>query len=498
VKRNDDVMPVAEGDIVAGKYRVERVLGRGGMGVVVSAMHLELQQRVALKFLLGDVASHQEEAARFGREARASARIRSDHVVRVMDVGTLPTGSPYMVMEYMDGDDLERVLERRGPLPWDAAVGYILEACEAVAEAHSLGIVHRDLKPANLFLARGPSGTPVVKVLDFGISKQAPGLGEASLTKTTAVMGSPRYMSPEQLKSSKTVDTRSDIWALGAVLYELLVHAYPFPAETMSELVACVLQEPHIRLSTLRSDLPSGLEAVVDHCLEKNPTLRFANIAEFAVALAPFGPPRSEVSVERIVRTLGANAVPAGVVPIASTFQSVADRSSRPSMTSRSGALAVSGDVPKTTDAQWARSLSPDAGRRSKAPFIISAIAVGTVTTLAIDLLLVRGSRTDPPVAAVAVPPAPSAPTILPLPSAASSSPSPTAVAAPALASASATPLASPLPPTTESPSPPSGGAHRGSSSRTATPTSSASRAPPSPPASRPATPAPPDSHDIF
>ena len=158
--------PVREGEVIAGKYRVERVLGVGGMGVVVAATHLELEQRVALKFLLPDAAANADVAARFGREARAAARIHSEHVARVIDVGTLPTGAPYMVMEYMEGEDLERVLARSGPLPIDVATGYVLQACEAIAEAHALGIVHRDLKPANLFLAKRRSGGPIVKVLD--------------------------------------------------------------------------------------------------------------------------------------------------------------------------------------------------------------------------------------------------------------------------------------------------------------------------------------------
>jgi serine/threonine protein kinase len=297
--------PVREGEIIAGKYRVERVLGVGGMGVVVAAMHLELEQRVALKFLLKEAASHADVSARFAREARSAAKIRSQHVARVIDVGTLDTGAPYMVMEYMDGEDLEQVLARTGPLPVDLATGYVLQATEAIAEAHALGIVHRDLKPANLFLAKQPNGDPVVKVLDFGISKSTQSAGQANLTKTSAIMGSPLYMSPEQMTASKTVDMRSDVWALGAVLYELLAQRTPFMAETMPELVGAILQNPHDPIRQLRPDVPEGLEVAIHRCLEKSAANRFANVAEFAAAIAPFGPERSDLSVSRISHVLG-------------------------------------------------------------------------------------------------------------------------------------------------------------------------------------------------
>src|SRR3954471_13257585 len=162
-----DVHP---GDIIAGKFQIERVLGEGGMGYVVSARHLQLGQVVALKFMREDVLTS-EFKSRFLREARNTVRLKSKHVSRVLDVGTLDGGSPYMVMEYLEGTDLSELLHKRGPLPVADACEYILQACEAIAEAHGYGIVHRDLKPATLFLTRGQSGEPVVKVLDFGVSK---------------------------------------------------------------------------------------------------------------------------------------------------------------------------------------------------------------------------------------------------------------------------------------------------------------------------------------
>ena len=296
--------PIRMGDVVGGKYRVDRVLGEGGMGIVVAATHEHLGQRVALKFLLPAMAENVEIVQRFLREARAAVRIQSEHVARVLDVGT-HEGSPYMVMEYLEGGDVARVLAERGELPVGEAVGYVLEACEAIAEAHALGIVHRDLKPANLFLAQRPTGKPMIKVLDFGISK-APATGpEANLTHASALMGSPSYMSPEQLVSATSVDHRADIWGLGVVLYEMLTRLLPFSAESMPELVGTILQQTAEPISSVRPGVPVGLERVIDRCLEKEPSRRFANVAEFARALLPFAPTRSEQSVERIEHVLG-------------------------------------------------------------------------------------------------------------------------------------------------------------------------------------------------
>jgi serine/threonine-protein kinase len=281
---------------------VERVLGVGGMGVVVAAHHLQLDEKVALKFLLPDALSNAEAVARFAREARAAVKIKSEHVARVSDVGTLPNGAPYMVMEYLEGGDLEAWIKDRGPLPVEQAVEFVLQACEALAEAHAVGIVHRDLKPANLFCVRRADGLLSIKVLDFGISKmsQLSGSAQSAMTQVASLMGSPLYMSPEQMKSAKDVNPQTDIWAMGIVLFELLSGRLPFLAESLPELFYRVATEPPPSLRGIRPEVPEELEAVVARCLEKDRANRYPNVGDLAVALLPFAPTRGKISVDRI------------------------------------------------------------------------------------------------------------------------------------------------------------------------------------------------------
>jgi serine/threonine-protein kinase len=288
------------GDVLDAKYEIQRVLGKGGMGLVLGAMHLALRQPVALKLLLPSSLEDQTVVARFEREARAAAMLKSEHVARVIDVGRIPNGSPYMVMELLDGSDLELVVDTAGPLAPEVAVNYILQACEAIAEAHGLGIIHRDLKPHNLFLARRVDGEPNVKVLDFGISK-LPNEEEKHLTRTTDVMGSPLYMAPEQLRSAREVDPRADVWALGAILFRLVTGRTPFDGETMAQLCARVLVEPPRPIRTLRPDLPEGLAQVIERCLEKEPEKRFSSVAELARALDPFAAQAAVRLADRVI-----------------------------------------------------------------------------------------------------------------------------------------------------------------------------------------------------
>jgi tRNA A-37 threonylcarbamoyl transferase component Bud32 len=297
-----EASPVHPGEVLAGKYRVERVLGSGGMGVVVAATHVDLGQRVALKFLLPQALSNPEAASRFLREARAAVKIDSEHVARVIDVGRLENGAPYMVMEYLEGHDLSDH-SKGSSLPVEDAIDFVLQACEAMAVAHSSGIIHRDLKPANLFLAQRPDGSPIVKVLDFGISKVTEA-DKVDLTQTSAVMGSPLYMSPEQMKSARRVDARTDIWSLGAIAYELLAGEPPFDGETLGEVFAAVMTAEPLPLRQRRPEVPERLERVVLHALEKDPSRRFGNVAELAAALSEFAPRRSRVLAERAYAVL--------------------------------------------------------------------------------------------------------------------------------------------------------------------------------------------------
>jgi serine/threonine protein kinase len=295
---------VQKGDLLAGKYRIDDVIGEGAMGVVVSAWHIDLEQRVAIKFLNPVLAQREDAVERFLREGRAVVRIESEHVARVLDVGRLEGAEPYLVMEYLEGQDLAAALQQRGALPIVEAVTYLQQACEAIAEAHAVGVVHRDLKPANLFLVdRGAEGYRV-KVLDFGISKSLATVERATLTNTSVVMGSPLYMSPEQLRSTRDVDEKADIWALGVILYEMLTRREPFVAATLPQLCALILEASPTPLRSVRPEIPVALERVVLQCLEKAPSARFSSVAELSLAVAPFGSSSAVASAERAARSL--------------------------------------------------------------------------------------------------------------------------------------------------------------------------------------------------
>jgi serine/threonine-protein kinase len=297
---------IRKGEIIGGKYRVEGTLGAGAMGIVYAAHHLQLDERVAIKVLRHELVAYPDAVKRFSREAQAAAKIKNEHVTRVFDVGELDDGTPYIVMESLEGEDLARWLASQGALPLEQAIAFILQASEALAEAHVLGIVHRDLKPSNLFCSRRPDGTLSIKVLDFGISKVAAlatppsSGGRASGAKET--VGSPFYMSPEQKHSAHDVDHRADIWALGVILFELLTTALPFQGESLPEVYVKVATRPPRRLRELRSDLPEEVEATISKCLEKSPEARFESVAEFAGSLFPFAGKGARLSIERIVQ----------------------------------------------------------------------------------------------------------------------------------------------------------------------------------------------------
>ena len=281
---------ISPGDVIADKYQIDQVLGVGGMGTVFLARHLELDGQVALKFLSAECLSNQQAIGRFRREAQAAVKLRNEHVVRVFDVGTHRNGLPYIVMEYLEGVDLAALLAASGLLPVERAADMLIQTCEALTEAHEKGIVHRDLKPSNLFCLPRSDGGVTIKVVDFGISKVSEAMANFGhgLTTTGNVMGSPSYMSPEQMKTPNRVDQRTDLWSLGVVLYEALTGQFPFPASTYAEICLRVHQDPPVPPRAHRPDLPEGLEAVILKCLAKDPDLRFARASDLALALAPF------------------------------------------------------------------------------------------------------------------------------------------------------------------------------------------------------------------
>ena len=299
------------GTVVAGKYRIERVLGEGGMGVVFAATHIHLGTPVALKFLHQEMTHQSTVVERFMREARASAQLRGENVCRVSDVGVADNGPPFIVMELLTGQDLGTVMGHNGAMPLATAVEIVLQACLALGEAHAHGIVHRDLKPANLFWTQRPDGSACIKVLDFGVAR-TPEDVNFSLTQTSNMIGSPGYMSPEQLKSSRAVDARSDIWSLGVVLYEMTSGRKPFLGESITELALKVTLDP---LPSLGGVVPEAFELVVARCLEKDPARRFQNVAELAAALAPFIGARGTELAFGVARVLHGAQAPMPAVP---------------------------------------------------------------------------------------------------------------------------------------------------------------------------------------
>jgi len=292
------------GDVIAGKYRLEQVAGEGGMGIVYAAEHLVLKQRVAVKVLLPDAASSELVVERFAREAQAAARITSEHVARVMDAGSTATGAPFLVMEYLEGCDLEELLSVEGPLPLTEVVDYLLQSLEALAHAHAVGLVHRDIKPANLFLACRPDGGNVIKMLDFGISKAMRSRPEEKKLTGQAVLGSPVYMSPEQLRNAKDIDARADIWSLGIVAYELLSGKPPFDGDGVGEIFAAILEKDPVPLHVENWRLPPEISAIIAKCLQRKPEDRWVDAAELARALKPFGSGTWNSVIERAEQVL--------------------------------------------------------------------------------------------------------------------------------------------------------------------------------------------------
>lgn len=301
---NSTISLLPSGTLIAERFAVQGALGRGGMATVYEAHDLRLRQRVAVKVLAPAFAADPGAVERFLREARAVVALRNRHVVRVLDAGTLPYGAPYLVMEFLDGQNLGAVLASEGPLPFPNVVEYALQALEALAEAHRSGIVHRDLKPDNLMLVRGEDGLSLVKIIDFGISKLiGPEFTLKNLTLDSSFLGSPLYASPEQLRDTGKVDARTDIWSLGVVMYELLTGRAPFDGRSPAALMAAINTATPLRVDDLRGDVPKELANAVMRCLEKDVERRYPSAQDLAVALCAFAPnARSRLSVEHIIR----------------------------------------------------------------------------------------------------------------------------------------------------------------------------------------------------
>jgi len=390
-RRMEEMSPVKVGDVVADKYVIEDLLAIGGMGLVATARHQTLGQRVALKFLLTR-SSGDEAATRFLREARAAAGLKSDHVVRVYDCGVTDEGTPFLAMEHLDGVELSKQMRRGARLAVHESVDLVVGAIEGVAEAHAAGIVHRDLKPSNLFLVRRSGLAPQVKVLDFGISKIQPGPDQPvddELTETSAMLGSPRYMAPEQAKNPRDVDVRADVWSLGVILYQLLDGASPFGGDTFGEVLSKVLLHDPIPLNERHPDVPVELAKVVSRCLQRDRQKRFRDVGELALALAPFGGRAAQMHAERVTAILadaGADGDGGGGGE-ASGSGIVDDASEAPTMLTPSSEQALRGStdaaVPNVTAGSW--EASGRAAPRSRARRgwwaggVIASLALGGI-----------------------------------------------------------------------------------------------------------------------
>jgi serine/threonine protein kinase len=414
------------GTIVADKYRLERVLGRGGMGMVIEAKHVQLGTSFALKFLHRSILGTETVPERFLREARATAALRSEHVCRVFDVGSFE-GVPFLVMELLEGTDLEKVLRREKRIPPQVACSYIIQACAGVSEAHAAQIVHRDLKPGNLFLANRADGGSIVKVLDFGIAK-APQEAELGLTGTNAILGSPAYMSLEQLRSSRLVDTRSDIWSLGVILFELIAGRRPFDGAGVADLALRIAMEPN---PSLPEDLVAGglargklarvrgeLDEIIARCLARDPADRYQSVAELALALAPF----ADEPERRIASSLGRAAGPSVVSIVAEP---------PPSESQEATTMQSSGVI----------EAAPRLARKPRARAGLVALAAAVVCGISLAVVAMSGgaspearatAQRETGEAAVAVAPSPPPPPAAPAPAPAAPAPAPAAPVVPA------------------------------------------------------------------
>ncbi len=386
--------PVSSGELIGGKYHVEAVIGEGGMGVVFAATHVDLHCMVALKVIRPEFQQQPELISRLMLEARAAAQIKSEHVCRVLDVARLASGVPYVVMEYLEGRNLAALLESKGRLSERMAVDYVLQASEALAEAHRIGIVHRDLKPENLFLAEFPDGRRAIKVLDFGISKLVGSSALPSskaLTNPSAAMGSPHYMAPEQMTAASDVDSRADIWALGAILHQLVTGKFAFDGGSLPAVCAAVLQSQPVPVRDFVEGLSPGLEQAILACLVKDRDQRIGSVAELAQRLAPYGSTSATQSATRISRLMKmTSAIDA---PESGESSSGTLVSPRQLPTPRTPVLQNGEPTTEQALTSSKRSLPTASGRTKRRPWLIAGASLLLLVTAWGLVSLVRASH---------------------------------------------------------------------------------------------------------
>ncbi len=477
------------GEVLDGKYRIERLLGEGGMGAVAKATHLLRRAPVALKFMSPAVLALQGAVERFVNEGVAASQIDSDHVVKVFDVGRMPSGAPYLVMEFLDGRDLQQILAVEGGRINDPAraVHFALQILRALQTAHAAGIVHRDMKPSNCFVIEKDGEPDFVKLVDFGISKVRTDESEkaSNLTRTNSALGTPLYMSPEQARSPRDVDHRTDLYSVGAILYELLTGRTPYTAESgeYTEILFKIFTTEPDPLRNLRPDVPEGLAAAIHRALTRDLNIRYKSSGEMAEALAPWSDARSSQILTRLRGGRGRSIVPQspgqgpftpsgapvapnhGEIATANTFASAPPDSLR--------SPRVPTEVGVTRDARQA-SGAPSTAKKSKAPVTIFVVAAGFLVVGAAGVIVAKrvvapahvtqdpsasgtlaATTTAPP-----PPPATDSASALPPPPSAALEPLPTPSA---VASASSAPgsQTAPRPPTPQAPPTTPGGKPR-------------------------------------
>ena len=402
------------GEVLDGKYRVEHLLGEGGMGAVARATHILRRAPVALKFMSGAVLSMPGAVERFVNEGVAASQIDSDHVVKVFDVGRLPSGAPYLVMELLEGCDLGQLLEREGPaLPVTRAVHFVIQALRALQTAHVAGIVHRDMKPSNCFVIDKDGEADFVKLVDFGISKVRAEDGQAHLTRTNSALGTPLYMSPEQARSPRDVDHRTDLYSVGAILYEMLAGRTPYTSDTgeFTEILFKIFTTEPEPIASLRPDLPDGLAAVVHRALERERDDRFASANDMAEALAPYADERSHQVLARLragrrSQTPGRSST---VTPVVEAARATPSEATARTHVSDGDALRPASTAVGVTRES---SVTPPQPRARSAGLVVAIAGVVVAAIAGTSLMLVHRGETAPAsaVAAPGTPPAPPPP----------------------------------------------------------------------------------------